>query len=48
MDESTTLETTSTLAPRRFASRRASDVSSVSPDWDTPTQSVRSFNTGSR
>ena len=48
MDESTTFETTSTLAPRRAASRMASDVSSVSPDCDTPTQSVRSLSTGSR
>ena len=48
MEESTTLETTSTLAPSRAASRIASDVSSVSPDWETPTHSVRSFSTGSR
>ena len=47
MEESTTLETTRTLAPSRAASRMASEVSSVSPDCETPTHSVRSFRTGS-
>ena len=42
MDESTTFETTRTLAPRREASCMALDVSSVSPDWETPTHEVRS------
>ena len=48
MEESTTLETTSTWAPSFAASRSASDVSSVSPDWETPTHRVRSLRTGSR
>ena len=48
MDESTTLEMTSTLAPSDFASRMAWNVSTVSPDWLTPMISVCSSTTGFR
>ena len=34
MVEPTTFTTASVRAPRRFASRRAANVSAVSPDWE--------------
>ena len=48
MEESTTLEITSTLAPSAFASRMAWKVSMVSPDWLTPMTRVCPSITGFR
>ena len=48
IDESTTFEITSTLAPWRRASSMAIRVSAVSPDWLTPMTRVVGSRTGSR
>jgi len=42
------LQTTTTRAPRRFASFIAASVSTVSPDWATATTRVERWITGAR